>query len=187
MMMVVSGSRRLARPGSRQRRADGAFQPPARLVLDTSIGPLLLAGSAEALTHVFLPSTGMEAHGSSPGQAAPPLAQAAGQLREYFAGTRRSFDLRLEPHGTPFQLSVWQTLAEIPYGETITYAELARRVGRPGAFRAVGQANGANPLPIVVPCHRVVAAGGRLGGYGGGLDTKRRLLELEGSDHATAS
>jgi methylated-DNA-[protein]-cysteine S-methyltransferase len=164
----------------------GLAAAPSRLVVDTPIGPLLLAGDDAGLTHVLLPNTGSDAMGATPGQAARPLRAAAAQLEEYFAGTRRNFDLPLAPTGTTFQLSVWKALAAIPYGATVTYSELAQRVGRPGASRAVGQANGANPLPIVYPCHRVVAAGGRLGGYGGGLDVKRRLLELEGSPLATA-
>ena len=101
------------------------------------------------------------------------------QLREYFAGKRAEFDLPLAPTGTAFQLSVWRQLQEIPYGETISYGELARRVGNPKASRAVGSANGANPLPIVIPCHRVIAGDGTLGGFGGGLPTKQTLLALE--------
>ena len=107
------------------------------------------------------------------------MLDAARQLDEYFARRRRTFELPLSVSGTPFQEQVWLTLAEIPYGETISYAELARWVGRPQAFRAVGQANGANPIPIILPCHRVIAADGSIGGYGGGLPTKRRLLALE--------
>ena len=103
------------------------------------------------------------------------------QLAEYFRGERRTFEVRLAPEGTAFQRDTWSALATIPYGATISYAELARRVGRPRAVRAVGAANGANPLPIVVPCHRVIGADGSLTGFGGGLDTKRRLLELEGA------
>ena len=105
--------------------------------------------------------------------------EAIRQLDEYFAGARRSFDLPLALEGTPFQRRVWQALAGIPYGETIDYGELARRVGRPGAARAVGGANARNPVSIVLPCHRVVGAGGRLTGYAGGLDVKRGLLEHE--------
>lgn len=101
------------------------------------------------------------------------------QLREYFAGRRRQFDLPLAPTGTEFQLRVWQELRRIPYGETISYGELARRVGNPRASRAVGLANGANPIAIIVPCHRVVGADGRLTGFGGGLRRKATLLELE--------
>ncbi|MBM3673690.1 MAG: methylated-DNA--[protein]-cysteine S-methyltransferase [Actinobacteria bacterium] len=101
------------------------------------------------------------------------------QLDEYFAGERTEFELALAPEGTPFQLEVWEALRAIPYGETISYGELASRVGRPGAARAVGAANGRNPLSIVVPCHRVIGANGTLTGFGGGLGWKRCLLELE--------
>lgn len=103
------------------------------------------------------------------------------QLQEYFAGRRRSFDLELAPRGTSFQREVWSALGEIPYGCTSSYGELAEAIGRPGAMRAVGGANGANPMPIVIPCHRVIAADGTLGGFGGGLDRKVLLLELEGA------
>ena len=109
----------------------------------------------------------------------PVLRACAAQLAEYFAGERTEFDLELAPAGTPFQRRVWDALCEIPYGETISYVELARWVGQPKASRAVGLANGRNPLAIIVPCHRVIAADGRLGGYGGGLDRKRWLLEHE--------
>lgn len=155
----------------------------AHLMVDSPIGPLVLAGDDDALTHVWLP--GSAALVGTEGPAPELLHAAAKQLGEYFAGTRMSFSVPLAPSGTDFQLSVWNALGEIPYAETITYAELARRVGRPAAYRAVGQANGANPLPIVYPCHRVVASGGKLGGYGGGLDVKRRLLALEGSPFAS--
>jgi methylated-DNA-[protein]-cysteine S-methyltransferase len=101
------------------------------------------------------------------------------QLTEYFAGTRRQFDLPLAPEGTPFQQRVWRVLLDIPYGQTISYGELAARIGQPSAARAVGLANGSNPLPIVIPCHRVIGAGGKLTGYGGGLPIKRQLLALE--------
>lgn len=102
------------------------------------------------------------------------------ELHEYFAGQRREFTFPLDLRGTPFQLQCWRALREIPYGETRTYADLARAVGRPHAYRAVGMANHRNPIAIVVPCHRVIASDGTLCGYGGGLDTKRKLLELEG-------
>jgi methylated-DNA-[protein]-cysteine S-methyltransferase len=111
-----------------------------------------------------------------------PLIDAAhAQLDEYFAGTRREFDLPLAPRGTGFQRTVWETLDTIPYGETISYAQLAIRVGNAKAMRAVGAANGRNPLPIVRPCHRVIGADGSLTGFGGGLPTKQFLLELEGA------
>lgn len=107
-------------------------------------------------------------------------AEARRQLAQYFAGERREFDLPLAPEGTPFERAVWKELEKIPFGETRTYGEIAETLGRPGAARAVGRANGANPIPIVVPCHRVIGADGSLTGFGGGLDVKSRLLELEG-------
>jgi methylated-DNA-[protein]-cysteine S-methyltransferase len=102
------------------------------------------------------------------------------QLGEYFAGTRQAFDLPLAPHGTPFQLQVWRMLMQIPWGETWSYAQMARHIGQPTATRAVGAANGRNPLPIVLPCHRVIGSDGSLTGFGGGLPTKEFLLTLEG-------
>lgn len=111
--------------------------------------------------------------------AAPVLARAVEQLEEYFAGRRRAFDLPLAPRGTMFQLDVWSALRAIEYGATRSYADIARLVGRPNAVRAVGAANGANPLPIVVPCHRVIGSNGSLTGFGGGLPAKRWLLDFE--------
>ncbi len=102
-------------------------------------------------------------------------------LERYFAGERLDFDLDVAPAGTPFQRRVWRALQEIPYGRTLSYGELARRIGAPRAVRAVGRANGSNPIPIVIPCHRVIGADGTLTGYGGGLEKKRALLELEGA------
>ncbi len=110
-----------------------------------------------------------------------PLQQAMDELRRYLAGERVQFTCPLDFHGTPFQVAVWQELLRIPYGETRTYAEIARAIGRPAATRAVGMANGANPVAIIVPCHRVIGSNGTLTGYGGGLPTKRWLLSLEGS------
>lgn len=109
------------------------------------------------------------------------LAAARAQLDAYFAGTLRTFDLPLSPQGTDFQRGVWTMLARIPYGETWSYAQLAQRLGKPNATRAVGAANGRNPLPIVLPCHRVIGADGSLTGFGGGLPTKQFLLQLEGA------
>ncbi len=103
------------------------------------------------------------------------------QLEEYFSGTRREFTFPLDLRGTDFQLACWRALSAIPYGKTRTYADIARAIGKPHAFRAVGMANNRNPIAIVVPCHRVIASDGTLCGYGGGLDVKRRLLELEGA------
>ncbi len=149
--------------------------------LDTPIGTLLIAGDASAVLRIAFPIRGKAAKaeaGWEPSQRGP-VAEAVRQLREYFARTRTEFELCLAPQGTEFQRSVWRQLQGIPYGETISYGELARRVGNPKASRAVGSANGANPLPIVIPCHRVIAANGTLGGFGGGLPTKQALLTLE--------
>jgi len=107
---------------------------------------------------------------------------AATQLAEYFAGKRREFEIDLAPFGTEFQLRVWNALRAIPYGAVRNYADVARAIGQPGAARAVGQANGCNPLPIVIPCHRVIASDGTIGGYSGGLAIKHRLLALEGAE-----
>jgi methylated-DNA-[protein]-cysteine S-methyltransferase len=111
--------------------------------------------------------------------ASAPITMARAQLTEYFAGKRRRFDLPLHPIGTPFQLEVWEELARIPYGVTISYADLATRIGRPRAMRAVGAANGRNPLPIIVPCHRVIGRDGSLTGFSGGVEIKRLLLDHE--------
>ena len=146
-------------------------------------GTIQLRGMATALTGVF-----MENHGHEPARPAAavrdagPLREAQRELEEYFAGERREFSVALAPAGTAFQQRVWQALREIPYGGTISYLELARRVESPRGFRAVGQANGRNPLSIIVPCHRVIAADGSLGGYSGGLERKRRLLALESGE-----
>ena len=162
------------------------------------LGTLTLESDGRALTRVWFPTesppptpagrgrAGRAGQGGS-GDAdvrlrdAQPFAAVTAQLDEYFAGTRRRFDLPLAPRGTPFQLKVWRELRKIPYGKTITYATLAHRAGNDDACRAVGAANGRNPLPIVVPCHRVIGADGSLTGFGGGLDAKRALLRLEGA------
>ena len=102
------------------------------------------------------------------------------QLAEYFAGKRKEFDVELAPRGTPFQICVWEELRRIPYGDTISYAEVARRIGKISAIRAVGSANGANPIPVIIPCHRVIGSNGTLTGYGGGIERKQWLLALEG-------
>ena len=109
------------------------------------------------------------------------LTQLLRELREYFEGRRRDFGVPLAPQGTPFQCSVWDALLDIPYGRTVSYAEIARRIGQPSAVRAVGLANGRNPIPILIPCHRVIGADGSLTGYGGGLAIKQALLALEGA------
>lgn len=148
--------------------------------LETPIGPLLLVGDAEGLVEVGLPVRGKPA--LPPADSTPNatrLHAARRQLQAYFEGTRRAFDLPLHPSGTPFQLEVWGALLAIPYGETASYADIARRIDRPKAVRAVGAANGANPLAIIVPCHRVIGSHGDLVGYGGGLPLKRWLLAHE--------
>jgi methylated-DNA-[protein]-cysteine S-methyltransferase len=148
---------------------------------DSPVGPLLLAADEGGLRLIeFHSPRHPMARDSDWRQGDNDTLQATrGQLAEYFAGTRREFDLPLAPRGTDFQRSVWFLLASIPYGRTVSYGELASRVGRPSAVRAVGAANGRNPLPIVLPCHRVIGADGSLTGFGGGLPTKQFLLELE--------
>ena len=148
--------------------------------LDGPVGKLLLAVSDKGLQLISFPE-GRHARRPEPHwhENPRPLEEAMRQLRAYFAGDLHEFDLRLDPQGTPFQLCVWKRLTEIPYGETIRYGELARRIGNPNASRAVGLANGSNPIPIVIPCHRVIGSNGKLTGYGGGLETKERLLALE--------
>jgi methylated-DNA-[protein]-cysteine S-methyltransferase len=148
--------------------------------LDTPIGELGLVASEHGLQRVLWPREAAEAPQAADARACGLLLdEAAFQLGEYFAGTRTSFDLPLDLQGTPFQRQAWLALAEIPYGETVSYAEQAARLGRPDAVRAVGAANGRNPLPIVLPCHRVVGSDGSLTGFGGGLHVKRALLDLE--------
>jgi methylated-DNA-[protein]-cysteine S-methyltransferase len=141
--------------------------------VDTPIGPLLLRADHGRLSRIEF---GAPAACSSD---APPFPEAEAQLHAYFAGELERFELPLAPLGTPFQRSVWDALAEIPYGTTTTYSKLAARIGRPAACRAVGAANGRNPLPVIVPCHRVIGAAGALTGYGGGLEVKQHLLALE--------
>lgn len=149
-----------------------------RCALKTPIGTLVLTADGDELSAIALPGGAVPACSTRASSAV--LAQACSEIEEYFAGARRSFEIPLALRGTPFQKAVWQTLATIPYGTTMTYSSLAAAVGRPAARRAVGQANGANRLPIVLPCHRVVAAGGAIGGYAGGLTIKRALLAHEG-------
>jgi methylated-DNA-[protein]-cysteine S-methyltransferase len=146
--------------------------------LTTPIGELLLIADADgALTAVHLPGR----HGPTAGMRRDDalLEPARRQLSEYFAGERTAFDLPLRPQGAPFQLRVWEALTRIPYGETASYGEIAAGLGHPAASRAVGAANGRNPIAIVVPCHRVIGADGSLTGYAGGLECKRALLDLE--------
>ena len=155
--------------------------------IETPIGRLLLHGDERGLTGLAFEQNG-EAVRPLPGwhRSASPFAEATAQLAAYFAGELRTFDLPLILEGTPFQVRTWRELQRIPYGHTISYGELARRIQRPKAVRAVGAANGRNPLPIVVPCHRVIGSDGTLTGFGGGIDVKRFLLELEGARDAAA-
>jgi len=148
--------------------------------MSTPVGSLRLVADADGLREVWFEQ------GHHPKQApshwqrsADAVAFAREQFEEYFAGTRQTFDLPLHPIGTEFQCDVWEELGRIPYGVTISYGELARRIGKPAAVRAVGAANGRNPLPIVRPCHRVIGANGSLTGFSGGLPTKQFLLALE--------
>ncbi len=150
--------------------------------VDTPVGRLTVAATDAGLHAIEFPENRHPQRRAGWVEADHPLLrQARGELDEYFAGTRRTFDLPLSPQGTPFQRQVWLALASIPYGRTESYAQLAARVERPAAMRAVGGANGRNPLPIVLPCHRVIGADGSLTGFGGGLPTKRFLLQLEGA------
>ena len=151
--------------------------------MQSPVGRLLLEGDEEGLRRVaFAGDEGKAPRDTSvPG----PLQNAVNQLNAYFAGDLREFNLPLKLAGTPFQLAVWQALQDIPYGQTTSYGELARRVGTPKGSRAVGLANGSNPIAIVVPCHRVIGSNGKLTGYGGGLDNKQTLLALE-RQHAGA-
>jgi methylated-DNA-[protein]-cysteine S-methyltransferase len=151
----------------------GASSVPGVHSVATPIGPLLLSAEDGHLSRVAFAA-------SAAARSADPLfLEAEAQLDAYFAGELRRFELPLAPRGTEFQRSVWQALLEIPYGSTSTYSELAAVIGRPNACRAVGAANGSNPLAVIVPCHRVIGAAGALTGYGGGLERKRRLLALE--------
>ncbi len=148
--------------------------------IDSPIGELLLLGDGRALYGLYMQD------GRKPVRIAPswqpstaPAADVQAQLSEYFAGERVTFDVPLVMRGAPFERRVWDALREVPYGETVSYGEIARRVGQPSAARAVGLANGRNPIAVIVPCHRVIGADGTLTGYGGGLERKRLLLELE--------
>lgn len=151
--------------------------------LDSPAGPLILAVSSKGLLALefdrgqFPPRKINHASWQESAEATRPYVR---ELKEYFAGQRREFSFPLDLRGTPFQLKCWRALLDIPYGATRTYADIARAVGRPQGFRAVGMANNRNPIAIVVPCHRVIASDGALCGYGGGLDVKQKLLELEG-------
>lgn len=157
--------------------------------LDTPYGTMQIVAGPDGLLRIDLPGrpfadpARVAADAGYPPEVreeGPEVVRARRQLEEAFAGRRRRFDLPLDPRGTPFDREVWAAVADVPHGEVATYGDIARTVGRPTAFRAVGAANGRNPLPIVIPCHRIVGAGGRLTGYGGGLALKEALLEAEG-------
>lgn len=150
----------------------------SRLTVSSPVGELILTEENSRITRLCLP--GVFPPEEFREQRTPLLIQAEQELMEYFAGKRKAFDLPLSPAGTAFQQRIWQELEKIPYGEVITYGELARRAGNPKACRAAGQANHRNPIAVLIPCHRVIASGGKLGGYGGGTEIKRKLLFLEG-------
>ena len=143
------------------------------ITFDSPIGMLTLIGTNSALTSICFNGAG---NSFNP---CPLLLRTVTQLREYFAGTRKEFDIPLAPEGTDFQKKVWEELQNIPYGQTRSYGDVAKAVGSPRAARAVGTANNRNPIPILIPCHRVIGADGDMTGYGGGLDKKEFLLKLE--------
>lgn len=146
----------------------------------TPIGDLLLAGDDEALHLIGFPEGSMRREPEADWiYSEKPFVEACRQLAAYFAGERQTFDLPLKPNGTEFQLQVLEELQKIPYGTTASYGEIAKRIGRPKAVRAVGAANGRNPLPIIIPCHRVIGSSGDMTGFGGGIPTKEALLRLE--------
>lgn len=171
-----------ARPAKqRPAKRPAAVEPrTASCVIDSPVGPLRLTASAAGLLRCdFAPGRRLEPPPRGAGAEGAILRDAARQLAEYFAGKRRAFDLPLALAGTPFQLSVWKALLGLAFGETACYGEIARRLGRPRASRAVGAACGANPIALIVPCHRVLGAGGGLTGFGGGLPAKEMLLLME--------
>lgn len=147
--------------------------------VDSQIGTITLIADDEALVEVRFPKEGWRVDEAVPDADHPVLRQAAQELTEYFAGTRTDFDVPLDPRGTAFQLAAWAALRTIPYGETVSYGEQAKRLGDVGKARAVGAANGRNPLPIIVPCHRVIGSNGHLTGFGGGIESKAWLLDHE--------
>jgi O-6-methylguanine DNA methyltransferase len=148
-------------------------------VVESPLGPLLLGAEDGALTLLWMSPLPERETGGADARDRAVLAAARDQLEAYFAGDLTAFDLPLAPVGTPFQQRVWSALVEIPFGETVSYGSLAIRLGRPGAARAVGLANGSNPISIIIPCHRVIGSDGRLTGYGGGIDRKAWLLDHE--------
>ena len=155
---------------------------------DSPLGAMRVATTERGLAYVQLPHASgrgfagwlrSQAPDARVEEAFAPNRRAVGQILQYLEGKRREFELELDPRGTPFQLRVWQELLRIPYGETRSYGDIARRIRKPRAVRAVGAANGSNPISLVIPCHRVIASDGSLGGYGGGLPAKRKLLAME--------
>ncbi len=151
----------------------------SRVAVDSPIGVWVIEGDADGLTRIDLPRRRVSSTTTS---ISTPVRAAARQIEQYFAGRRQHFEVDLHLEGTPFQQDVWLALTEIPYGEVRSYGDIAGAIGRPHAYRAVGNANSKNPWPIIVPCHRVVASDG-IGGYAGGLDVKRFLLHLEGVNY----
>ena len=159
------------------------FPPHGRALLhQTPAGAVVIVENGTAVTHLFFSRMVQPEH--LEWEETPLLRQTADQLDEYFQGSRRVFDVPLSPQGTEFERTVWKALQAIPYGETRSYGDIARRIGRPSACRAVGQANNRNPVGIIIPCHRVVGSSGSLTGYAGGLDKKIALLKLERADSA---
>lgn len=158
-------------------------------IIENDLGRFGLAVGSRGIVSILLPNA-VERRDRELGRLAPGgyqlvddtagMAEARAQLNAYFDGDRQEFDVPLDLRGTPFQCAVWEAVLQVPYGETTTYGEIARRIGKPGMARPVGSANGANPIPIIVPCHRIIGSNGNLTGYGGGLDLKRALLKLEG-------
>lgn len=187
--------RRTITPTAHDHPSPAPAMTTVHTTVDSPVGPLLLTAEGAALTRVYFERTRGAAARPDPawrpddgaqGPASAVLAAAREQLADYFAGRRQTFDLPLAPNGTPFQQRVWAALRTLGYGETVSYAELARRAGAPGAARAIGAANGRNPVPIVVPCHRVIGADGTLTGFGGGVERKEWLLAHEGAWPAAA-
>jgi methylated-DNA-[protein]-cysteine S-methyltransferase len=155
-------------------------EPKRYTYFDSPIGKILLVGTSQALTHIHFVDGRHPMKLEADWQMDNEIFNAAiGQLQAYFEGKLKTFDLPLQLEGTDFQLEVWHALKEIPYGKTVSYGDIARRIGRPKAVRAVGAANGQNPISIIVPCHRVIGSNGSLTGYGGGLKNKEALLALE--------
>ncbi len=154
--------------------------PTTFRLIESPLGPIRIVADEDGLTNVLLPGDSAVHVGTST-EGGPVVDAAALQLAEWFAGNRMSFDLPLAPHGTDFQQEVWRALCDIPFGATASYGDIARSIGQPMATRAVGAANGKNPIPIIVPCHRVIGSTGALTGYSGGngIETKRRLLDHE--------